>query len=240
MRLFQQTISGDSMISKVLKVSLIAMAVSTAGANAAQVAGTVNSKGSVEVVRSGVSQSLNNSSAAYMINDQLVTSKKATASVLLKNQKPVLNILPETNASVSQSSPLGVSLKSGTVSAVFKPAQTISINSPESFVSAKALTSGELVAISEAGQLVVTAKSGSFNITDANGVTRTINAADKKALVVGQGDAQMVNVAGLMNSGSPALIFGLGAAAIIGTVIAIEASDDDDDDAASPVLTVTQ
>ena len=226
------------MFTKVLKISLLSLAVSAAGANAAQVAGTVNSKGNVEIVRSGVSQSLNNSSAAYMINDQLVTSKKAAASVFLKGQKPLLNILPETNVSVSQSSPLGVALKSGTVSATFKPAQTLSINSPESFVSAKALTSGELVAISESGQLVVTAKSGSFNITDANGVTKVLNAADKKALVVGQGNAQMVNVAALIQNGSPALLYGLGVAAIIGTVVAIEASNDDDDDAVSPASTL--
>ena len=225
------------MFTKVLKISLLSLAVSAAGANAAQVAGTVNSKGNVEIVRSGVSQSLNNSSAAYMINDQLVTSKKAAASVFLKGQKPLLNILPETNVSVSQSSPLGVALKSGTVSATFKPAQTLSINSPESFVSAKALTSGELVAISESGQLVVTAKSGSFNITDANGVTKVLNAADKKALVVGQGNAQMVNVAALIQNGSPALLYGLGVAAIIGTVVAIEANNDDDD-AASPASTL--
>ena len=236
-RLFESNISGDFMISNAIKVSLISLAVSAAGAHAAEVAGTVNSKGNVEVVRSGVSQSLNNTSAAYMINDQLVTSKKASASVTLKNEKPQLSIFPETKVSVNQSSPLGVALQSGTVTASFKPAQSMSINTPNSSVSAKALSAGELVMSSEGGKLAVAAKSGSFNITDANGVTRTVTAADKQALLIGQNESKMVNVAGLLGSGNNAVIAAaLVAAGIITAVAVAETSDDDDDAPASPVL----
>ena len=232
------------MFTKVLKISLLSLAVSAAGANAAQVAGTVNSKGNVEIVRSGVSQSLNNSSAAYMINDQLVTSKKAAASVFLKGQKPLLNISPETSVSVSQSSPLGVALESGTVSAIFKPAQTLSINTPNSFVSAKAVSAGELVVISEGGKLAVAAKSGSFSLTDATGITRTVSAADKKALVIGQGKSEMIDVNALVTffgAASPAYVAGviaaLAAVGIVATAVVSETTNDDE--AASPSFTIT-
>ena len=182
------------MNTKILKTSLLSLAMVSGAVNAAQVAGTVNSKGNTQMIRSGVSQSVNNSSAVYMIDDQLITSKKAIASLSLKNGNPQLVVLPETKLSVSKSSPLGLDLQSGLLNAKFKPAQTLAINTPSFFASAKALTAGELVAKLDGDKLVLVSKSGSFSIVDSNGISRTLNAADKKGLVMGQDKSEFVNV----------------------------------------------
>ena len=68
-------------------------------------------------------------------------------------------------------------------------------------------------------------------------MTRTVTAADKQALLIGQNESKMVNVAGLLGSGNNAVIAAaLVAAGIITAVAVAETSDDDDDAPASPVL----